>query len=230
MDYLIKHIMQSEDQHRFTLEFKDRTLEKQFTNEVYKQDMIMARTIFILLLILASLVGVSQAILYHAGRVQLTGFITSVGLLGFGAVQNFIHLRLTYTYKRAAELYPPIQTFVMMIVGLEITMIVNSEASEMEGFGGIVAICTSLSIMFHKEFEYFLCMMLVVVYFIARSFTWFTDKMRYGRFIIIIILIFFFLHIVKRSYSRQSRQKFLSKQKQERLVQLFQNLIKLYHD
>lgn len=84
-------------------------------------------------------------------------------------------------------------------------MIGSNEASEIESFSGVVTIATAMSIMFHRELEYLLCSIIVVAYFAGRSFFWFVDRMRYVRFILLVISVFGFIQIIKRQFMRQSR-------------------------
>lgn len=68
------------------------------------------------------------------------------------------------------------------------------------------------------------------MYYTARLYGKFDDMGKYVRYNLYMISVYAFLMLISRLYIRQTRSNFLSRHRQERLLHLFQNLVKLYHD
>lgn len=64
MDELISHIMQSYEQNRLSMTFKEERLEKLYNKEMHKEDIHLARLPFFLFTILTVIVITTQIIWY----------------------------------------------------------------------------------------------------------------------------------------------------------------------
>lgn len=123
MEQVIAHIMQNQEQHRFSMRFKDPHLEGQFMAEMHSKNKHSMRIPFALIVLMALSVIANHTADLLKSQHESTELYYSLPIVFAIIAQSFIHYKVALTKTRAYTLYTPLQSFLVMIAGLEITFI-----------------------------------------------------------------------------------------------------------
>ncbi|TNV84730.1 hypothetical protein FGO68_gene16431 [Halteria grandinella] len=131
MEQVIGHIMQNQEQFPFSMIFKDPQLEVQYLHEIHLENKSAVKIPFILITLMACSVIVGDCI-----RINIP-------LVCCVWIQSFIHYKYTAKNVRALQLFAPLQSLIIMIVGLEVSIIGGVKIAEVDGLSATSAVATS---------------------------------------------------------------------------------------
>eukprot|EP00347_Sterkiella_histriomuscorum_P016729 403352075 len=106
----------------------------------------------------------------------------------------------------------------------------NSGSVEVDGYIKIPVVMVSAAFVSYDQRATLISYLLITTYAFARTYTWIDDNFRYVRFNTYVVVTLGIVYTFARFSQKLDREKFEQNKNQKLLLQLFHNLIKVYHD
>lgn len=157
-------------------------------------------------------------------------FIKVISLLLPSVAVVIIHFLLSRSFMKISMHFAPIQSIFFLICSMEMSIITTPLAETMDGFSAVSALLASLSMIGYNQKYQFYSTLFNICYTLFRTYNWIPLIFKYIRFNIYFLITFLFTYGFGRAFHKIQRDKFVASMKQKHLLEIFQELVKVYHD
>jgi hypothetical protein len=118
----------------------------------------------------------------------------------------------------------------MMTVSLEMLILGNPNADSVDGFIVMQVLIVSLSSNAYCQGSILISYIIAVGYNIIRTHWWMNDTYRYVRYNVFYMFCFGVMYFFSHRINSRERHRFEQERKQKHMLNLFNNLVKAFHD
>eukprot|EP00347_Sterkiella_histriomuscorum_P013635 403363966 len=227
---LIGSIGESYERDRFSMKFKDITLEQEYI-ETYQEKIRSYGLIYTI----EGLIIFAEYLIFQSVRLVLLNYNypaykwTVVLTVAF-CTQLVLHYLLSRKYKFFATQFTNFQSIAIFVAMIEAMILGNPTQASVDGFILIPGILVSAAFASYDQRTVLVSYICIMIYSLVRTLKWINDDFRYARFNIFVVTALGIVYTFARFSQNRDREKFEQVKNQKQLLRLFHNLIKVYHD
>eukprot|EP00347_Sterkiella_histriomuscorum_P015384 403357221 len=142
-------------------------------------------------------------------------------LLFYLASRRWLFIATTFTM---------LQSLFFFVIAIELMILGNPGSAAVDGYIIVPAIMVSAAYASYDQRTTLLSYLFITIYNFIRTYNWINENFRYARFNIYVVITLGIVYTFSRFSQKLDREKFEQNKNQKQLLQLFHNLIKVYHD
>eukprot|EP00347_Sterkiella_histriomuscorum_P012315 403369061 len=227
---LIGSIGESYERDRFSMKFKDITLEQEYL-ESYHQKI---KSYGIIYTIEAVVIWANYFIFQTARLILLNNkyplykwaVVTTVAF----SFQVIVHYFLARRWKFFAINFTSFQSLILYMAIVEASILGNPTQAQVDGFIIIPGALVSAAYASYDQRTVLFSYFSIMLYSLVRTYSWINDNFRYARFNMFVFIALGIVYSFARFSQNRDRERFEQSKNQKQLLRLFHNLIRVYHD